>query len=61
MLTKYCAETGDKQNINWISMIVNVICEILIKSNDITILQRGTSFLRFYIPLCKDIIEKQYI
>ena len=35
MLTKYCNETGDKQNLVWISMITNVICEILIKSNDI--------------------------
>jgi hypothetical protein len=37
-------------------MITNVICEILIKSNDMQILQRGTSYLRFYIPLCKDAI-----
>lgn len=56
MLTKYCNETGDKQNLVWISMITNVICEILIKSNDMQILQRGTSYLRFYIPLCKDAI-----
>jgi hypothetical protein len=42
-------------------MITNVICEILIKSNDMQILQRGTSFLRFYIPMCKDTILNKYV
>lgn len=59
MLTKFCHETKDKENIVWIAMISNVICEIMIKTNDMQILQRGSSFLRFYIPLCKEEIEKQ--
>jgi hypothetical protein len=58
-LTKFCHETGDKENIQWIAMITNVVCQILIKTNDMQILQRGTSYLRFYIPLCKDIIGSQ--
>ena len=49
----------DEENLGWISLIVNVICEILNKSNDVQIVQKGTSFLRFYIPLCKDLIEKK--
>ena len=44
MLMKYCVETGDNENLNWIGLIANVLCEILIKSTDIQILQRGTSF-----------------
>ena len=59
MLMKYCVETGDKENLNWIGLIANVLCEILIKSTDIQILQRGTSFLRFYVALCKEIIIQQ--
>ena len=56
---KYCVEINDKNNLYWISVIVNVLCEIMLKSNDIQILQRATSFLRFYIPLCKETIESQ--
>lgn len=41
-------------------MIVNVVCDILCKTTDLQIIQRGTSFLRFYIPLCAEIIEKKY-
>ena len=52
MLTKFCVNTGDNENIVWIAMIVNVICDILTKSNDIQILQKGTSFLRIYYILC---------
>ncbi len=59
MLMKYCVSINDQENLNWISLIVTVICDILIKSNDVQILQKGTSFLRFYVPLCKDIINKK--
>ena len=58
MLIKYCNENKDEQNLMWISLIVKALCNILIKSNDVTILQRGCSLLRFYIALCKDIILK---
>ena len=56
---KYCVEINDTQNLYWISVIVNVLCEIILKTNDVQILQRATSFLRFYIPLCKTTIENQ--
>lgn len=56
---KYCVEINDKVNLYWISVIVNVLCDIMIKSSDIQILQRASSFLRFYIALCKDTIEQQ--
>ena len=56
---KYCVSINDQENLNWISLIVTVICDILIKSNDVQILQKGTSFLRFYVPLCKEIITKK--
>ena len=59
MLIKYCKENKDEQNLIWISLIVKALCDILIKSNDVTILQRGSSLLRFYIALCNDIIIKQ--
>lgn len=59
MLMKYCVSINDQENLNWISLIVTVICDILIKSNDVQILQKGTSFLRFYVPLCKEIITKK--
>ena len=58
MLIKYCNENKDEQNLVWISLIVKALCNILIKSTDVTILQRGCSLLRFYIALCKDIIIK---
>lgn len=56
---KYCVSTKDFDNLHWISMIVNVICEILLKSNDVQIIQKGTSLLRFYVPMCKEIIESK--
>lgn len=56
---KYCVEINDSANLYWISVIVDVLCEIILKSNDIQILQRATSFLRFYIPLCKTTIENR--
>ena len=58
MLIKYCKENNDEQNLIWISLMVKALCNILIKSNDVTILQRGCSLLRFYIALCKDVIIK---
>ena len=59
MLIKYCNEKNDSHNLIWISLIVKALCDILIKTTDVTILQRGSSLLRFYISLCKDIIIKQ--
>lgn len=56
---KYCVSANDTENLNWIAVIVNVICDILNKSNDIQIIQKGTSLLRFYVPMCKDLIEKK--
>jgi hypothetical protein len=56
---KYCVEIKDTANLYWISVIVNILSEITLKSNDVQILQRSTSFLRFYIPLCKTTIETQ--
>ena len=35
------------------------LCDILLLSNDVTILQHGCSLLRFYIALCKNIIIRQ--
>ena len=59
MLIKYCSENKDNNNLMWISLIIKALCDILILTNDITILQRGSSLLRFYIALCKDTIIKQ--
>ena len=59
MLIKYCSENKDSNNLIWISLIIKALCDILILTNDVTILQRGSSLLRFYIALCKDTIIKQ--
>ena len=59
MLIKYCNENKDDNNLMWITLIVKSLCEILLLSNDVTILQHGCSLIRFYIALCKDIIIKQ--
>ena len=59
MLIKFCNENKDENNLIWITLIVKSLCDILLLSNDVTILQHGCSLLRFYIALCKDIIIKQ--
>ena len=59
MLIKYCNENKDQNNLMWVTLIVKSLCDILLLSNDVTILQHGCSLLRFYIALCKDIIIKQ--
>ena len=59
MLIKYCNENKDDTNLIWIALIVKSLCDILLLSNDVTILQRGCSLLRFYIALCKNIILRQ--
>ena len=59
MLIKYCNENKDDTNLIWIALIVKSLCDILLLSNDVTILQHGCSLLRFYIALCKDIILRQ--
>lgn len=60
ILTKYSVEAKDTKSLQLIAMIVNVICDILIKSNDPAILLRGTAFLKIYVPMCKDIIVSMY-
>ena len=59
MLIKYCNENKDDTNLIWIALIVKSLCDILLLSNDVTILQHGCSLLRFYIALCKNIIIRQ--
>ena len=59
MLIKYCSENGDENNLMWVSLIIKALCDILIRTNDVTILQRGSSLLRFYIALCTPTIQKQ--
>jgi hypothetical protein len=59
ILTKYSVEARDKQSLIWVSMIVNVICEILMKTDDSQILIRGTAFLKIYIPTCVETIIQQ--
>ena len=60
MLIKYCHENNDSNSANlmWISLIIKALCDILLLSNESTILQKGCSLLRFYIALCKDTIIK---
>ena len=57
MLIKYC-DNNDSTNLMWISLIIKALCDILLLSNESTILQKGCSLLRFYISLCKDTIIK---
>ena len=61
ILMKYSVESKDKQSLQWISMIVNVICEIMMKTEDTMILLRGTAFLKIYIPTCVETILAQYV
>ena len=56
MLIKYCHDNNDSTNLMWISLIIKALCDILLLSNESTILQKGCSLLRFYIALCKDTI-----
>ena len=58
MLIKYCHDNNDNTNLMWISLIIKALCDILLLSNESTILQKGCSLLRFYIALCKDTIIK---
>ena len=58
MLIKYCHDNNDSTNLMWISLIIKALCDILLLSNESTILQKGCSLLRFYIALCKDTIIK---
>ena len=58
LLIKYCHDNNDTNNLNWIALIVKALCDILLLSTDVTILQRGCSLLRFYIPYCKNTILK---
>lgn len=61
ILTKYSVEAKDTQSLIWVSLIVKVICEILVRSDESSILTRGTAFLKIYIPTCVDTIIAQYI
>ena len=58
MLIKYCHDNNDNTNLMWISLIIKALCDILLLSNETTILQKGCSLLRFYIALCKETIIK---
>ena len=56
---KFCVEIKDTDNLQWIGLIVNVICDIMIKTDDIEISRKGLILLKLYIPLCKDIIVQK--
>lgn len=56
LLLNYCLETDDKENLQYIMMIVNVICEILSNSSDTQIMQKGTILLKNFIPSCRSLI-----
>lgn len=56
---KFCVKVNDESNLNWIALIVTVLCDIINKTEDVQIILKGTSFVRLYIPLCKNIIEKR--
>ena len=49
----------EKSNLNWVFVLGNILCDISLKTDDIQILLRISSFLRFYISLCKESIELQ--
>ena len=59
MLMKFCVEIKDTENLQWIGLIVNVICDIMIKTDDIEISRKGLILLKLYIPLCKEIIVQK--
>ena len=56
---KFCVEIKDTENLQWIGLIVNVICDIMIKTDDIEISRKGLILLKLYIPLCKEIIVQK--
>jgi len=56
ILMKYSVESKDKQSLSWIAMIVDAVCEIMLKTDDSQILLRGTAFLKIYIPTCVETI-----
>ena len=41
-----------------IGYIVNILCEIIISTDDIQILQKGSALIKMYIPLCSELITK---
>ena len=43
MLIKYCHDNNDSTNLMWISLIIKALCDILLLSNETTILQKGCS------------------
>jgi hypothetical protein len=59
MLMKFCVDIKDTENLQWIALIVNIICDIIIKTEDVEILRKGLILLKLYIPLCKDLVEQK--
>jgi len=60
MLLQICVKTNNIENIEHIGYISNVLCEIILATDDVQILQKGSAFLKLYIPLSANskIIEK---
>ena len=54
-----CVKYNNNESVEYIGYIVNIFGEILILTDDVQVLQRGSSFLKLYIPLCLELIEKQ--
>ncbi len=61
MLMRFCVDIKDTENLQWIGLIVNIICDIIIKTDDIEILRKSLILLKVYVPLCKDVIEQKYL
>ena len=53
---KFCVEINDTENLQWIALIVSVICDIMIKTEDVEILRKSLILLKLYIPQCKELI-----
>jgi len=58
---KFCVDINDTENLQWIGLIVSIICDIIIKTEDVEILRKSLILLKMYVPQCKDIIEQRYI
>jgi len=56
---KVCVDINDMENLQWIALIINIICDILIKSEDVEIMRKSLILLKLYVPQCKQIIEQK--
>ena len=59
MLMKVCVDINDMENLQWIALIINIICDILIKTEDVEIMRKSLILLKLYVPQCKQIIEQK--